>query len=223
MRKAAALMAACSAALMVVALTGCSDPSDNLNSSDRDVCREALWACASSSSDEVVESVAQVVASDDTMLAVEAVRTLGRMRTGRAVEVLGEVASGARDKRDAIRQEAVVQLGRQHGPEVLKVLRQVVKVDHDPRVRVAAVTSLSWHESLQDVPLLVEVAETETDPVVQARAVGAVEKLVSLRFGYDPAASAEERQKAIVRMRRKALTAARSIYEWRENRKRQRQ
>lgn len=222
MSRPVALMAACAAALMAVWPAGCSDPSADLNSPDSDVCREALRECAKSDADGVVERVAEVVAHDDTMVAVEAVRALGSMRTARAIEILGEVASGARDKRNAIRQEAAIQLGRQQGPEALEVLRKVVKVDPDPGVRAAAITSLRWRQSLKDVPLLVEVAETETDRVVQARAVRAVEQLVSLRFGYDPASSAEERQKAIGRMRRKALTAARSVYEWRE-RRRQRQ
>jgi len=222
MSRPVALMAACAAALMAVWSAGCSDPSADLNSPDSDVCREALRECAKSNADGVVDRVAEVVAHDDTMVAVEAVRTLGSMRTARAVGILGEVASGARDKRNAIRQEAVIQLGRQQEPEVLEVLRKVVKVDPDPRVRAAAVTSIAWQRSLKDVPLLVEVAETETDRVVQARAVRAVEQLISLRFGYDPASSSEERKKAIGRMRRKALTAAREVYEWRE-RRRQRQ
>jgi HEAT repeat protein len=221
MSRPVALMAACAAALMAVWPAGCRDPNADLNSPDSEVCREALRECAKSDADGVVERVAEVVAHDDTMVAVEAVRALGSMRTARAVEILGEVASGGRDKRNAIRQEAVIQLGRQQEAEVLEVLRKVVKVDPDPRVRAAAVTSIAWQRSLKDVPLLVEVAETETDRVVQTRAVRAVEQLVSLGFGYDPASSAEERKKAIERMRRKALTAARSVYEWRERRRQQ--
>jgi len=224
MRKAAVRMAAGVVAVMALGLAGCSDPSENLDASDRDVCREALRECAREGGGaEVVERVAAVIPHDDTVLAAEAVRTLGRIQTARAVEILGEVASGAREKRAAIRQEAVVQLGRQEGPEVLEVLRKVVKVDPDPRVRIAAVTSLGWKQSLKDVPLLVEVAENETDPVVQARAVGAIERLVSLKFGFDPSAPLEERQKALQRLRPTALTAARKVSEWREKRRQGRQ
>jgi len=222
MRKAAALVAACGA-WVTLALAGCSDPSDNLDTSDREACIEALRQCAAGASDEVIDRVAEIAGHDDTLLAAEAVRALGRMRVPRAVDVLCEVASGARGRRDAIRQEAVTQLGRQESPKALAVLRQVVKMDPDPRVRVAAITSLAWQRSLEDVPLLVQVAETESDPVVQARAVGAVEGLVSLKFGYEPSAPPEERQEALRRMRSLALTAARSVRAWREERERQRQ
>jgi len=216
MKKAAALAASCAAALMALGLAGCSDPSENLNASDRDVCLEALRECAAGGGDEVVERVAAVVAHDDTLLAAEAVRTLRGIGSPRAVEVLCEVASGAKEKRGSIRKEAVIQLGRLQGGGGLDVLRRVVKVDPDPQVRVAAVTSFAWRRSLQDVPLLVEVAENETDPVVQARAVGAVERLLWLKFGYNPSGTPEERQEALRRMRAVALTAARKVDVWQE-------
>jgi len=222
MSRAVVLAAVCGAGLLAAGLAGCSDPSENLDLSDRDACLQALRKCAEGGSDEAVDRVAAVVANDDTLLAAEAVRTLGRMATPHAVEVLCDVASGAREKRGGLRQEAVVQLGRQEGPEVLKVLRQVVKMDPDPRVRVGAITSLTRQRSLKDVPLLVEVAETDADPVVQARAVGAVERLVQLKFRYNPAGTPEERQEALRRMRSLALTAARAVKTWRDEREEQR-
>ncbi|HUU90059.1 MAG TPA: HEAT repeat domain-containing protein [Phycisphaerae bacterium] len=222
MRKPAALVTVCGAALMGLGLLGCSDPSEKLDVSDRDVCLRALRECAAGGSDEAVDRVAAVVAHDDTLLAAEAIRTLGRMDTPHAVEVLCEMASGAREKRGGLRQEAVVQLGRQQTPETLKVLRQVVKMDPDPRVRVGAITSLARQRSLEDVPLLVEVAETDADPLVQARAVGAVERLVQLKFRYNPAGTPEERQEALRRMRSLALTAARAVKTWRDVREQER-
>lgn len=134
--------------------------------------------------------------------------------------MLREVASGAEEKRGAVRQEAVIQLGRQRSPEALAVLRQVIKTDPDPRVRAAAATSIATQRSLLDVPLLVQVAENETDPLVQARAVGSVEQLVGLKFGYDPTASPAERKKALLRMRSIAVTAAVSMQQWRARQER---
>ena len=222
MSRPVVLAAVCGAAVMGLGLLGCSDPSEKLDVSDRDACLEALRECAAGGSDEAVDRVAAVVGHDDTLLAAEAIRTLGRMNTPRAVEVLCEMASGAREKRGGLRQEAVVQLGRQEGAEALKVLRQVVKMDPDPRVRVGAITSLTRQRSLEDVPLLVKVAETDSDPVVQARAVGAVERLVQLKFRYNPAGTPEERQEALRRMRSLALTAARAVKGWTDKREQQR-
>jgi len=193
-----------------LALAGCNDPTADLDSDRAEEVIRALRACAQSGDERVVGRVASVVTHPDVMVAGEAVRTLGRLRSPKAVEVLRELAAGARDKRIAVRVEAVTQLGRRLGAreKVLPVLRQALKVDPDPRVRAAAATSIAKQRSLNDVALLVEVAENETDPVVQARAVGAVEHLVGLKFGYNPAAPKAEREAALRRMRRLATTAA---------------
>ncbi len=193
-----------------LALAGCNDPTADLDSDRAEEVIRALRACAQSGDEQVVDRVASVVTHPDVMVAGEAVRTLGRLRNPKAVEVLKELAAGARDKRSAVRVEAVTQLGRrlEAREEVLPVLRQALKVDPDPRVRAAAATSIAKQRSLNDVALLVEVAENETDPVVQARAVGAVEQLVGLKFGYNPAAPKAEREAALRRMRRLATTAA---------------
>ena len=195
----------------VLWLCGCSDPTKDLASDDAAKVIPALRASASRASDDTAEKVGKVIASRDTMVSAEAVRSLGAMRQRRAVKILTEVASGVNEKRGAVRQEAVIQLGTQKDPEALNTLRQVLKADPDPRVRAAAATSISRQRSLPDVALLVEVAESETDPVVQARAVGSVERLVGLKFGYDPKASPAERQMALWRMRGIALTAASSL------------
>lgn len=195
----------------VLWLGGCSDPTKDLESDNAAKAIDALRKCATRASDDTAEKVGKVIASRDTMVAAEAVRSLGAMRQRRAVKILTEVASGVNEKRGAVRQEAVIQLGTQKDPEALNTLRQVLKADPDPRVRAAAATSISRQRSLPDVALLVEVAESETDPVVQARAVGSVERLVGLKFGYDPKASPAERQMALRRMRGIALTAASSL------------
>lgn len=196
----------------VLGLCGCSDPTKDLESDDPAKVIKAVRASANRASDETADRLHKVIQNNpDTMVAAEGTRGLGAMRRPRAVKILAEVASGVNEKRGAIRQEAVIQLGMQKDPAALSTLRQVLKSDPDPRVRAAAATSISRQRSLPDVALLVEVAEGETDPVVQARAVGSVERLVGLKFGYDPKASPAERQKALLRMRSIALTAASSL------------
>jgi hypothetical protein len=198
---------------------GCSDPEKDLGSPDQRKVMEAVRKVAERRDDQAVDQVAKVVGHQDTMVAATGVRTLGMMRRARAVKILTEIASGATEKRSAVRQEAVIQLGSQKDPEALNTLRQVIKADPDPRVRAAAATSLSRQHSLPDVALLVQVAEAEQDPVVQARAVGSVERLIGLKFGYDPQASPAERQKALLRMRSIALTAAAGLEDARRNKK----
>ncbi len=206
----------CVAAVAWLILAGCSDPTGGLDSGDPKETIDALRACAENADEEVAERVAEVVSHEDTMVAAEAVRSLGRMRHRAAVEALTQVASGQKDRRTPLRQEAVIQLGRQRQAkeEVLPVLREILQRDPDPRVRGAAAVSLSKQKSLHDVALLMEVAENETDRVVQAQAVGAVERMVGLRFGYDPSASKAERDVALGRMRRFAIRAAAGVEQW---------
>jgi HEAT repeat protein len=199
--------------LTCLALAGCSDPSSDLESGDSKELVKALRECADAPSEKVVTRVQEVVSHEDTMVAAEAVRSLGRMRHPKAVSALKTVASGEKERRSPLRQEAVIQLGRQRGAkeEVLPVLRDILQRDPDPRVRGAAAVSISKQRSLHDVALLMEVAENETDRVVQAQAVGAVERLVGLKFGYDPSASRSERDAALRRMRRFAIRAAAGV------------
>jgi len=204
------------AGLAIFGAAGCSDPTSKLSDANSDEVIKGLRQCAKSDSDEVAEKVAQIVNHQDEMVAAEAVRSLGDMRrSAKVLPVLRQVA--AQDKRGAVRQEAVVQLGKQKAPEALDTLRSVVKADPDPRVRAAAATSLSRQRSLPDVALLVEIAENEQDPMVQSRAVGAVERLIGLKFGYDPTAPLAERKKALQRMRSIALTAAASLQQWKQS------
>jgi len=208
-------------AMSCLAVAGCSDPAADLGSGSTAETIEALRACAETRDPEVVKRVAQVVSHQDTMVAAEAVRSLGRMRHEKAVAVIQDIAAGTLDRRSAVRQEAVIQLGRQRqaSEEVLGTLREVVTVDPDPRVRAAAATSIAQQRSLMDVALLIDVAEQETDPVVQARAVGAVEKMVGLRFGYDPTASKDEREAALQRLRRLGTTAAAAAKRFQEHKR----
>jgi HEAT repeat protein len=125
--------------------------------------------------------------------------------------VLKRVATA--DKRDAVRREAVAQYGAY--AESLDTLREVAKADPDATVRAEAVRSMYRQRSLADVPLLVEIAETEQDLLVQARAVDAVEHLIGgVRFGYDPKSSPAERRKALERMRSQAIRIAASVIEY---------
>lgn len=172
---------------------------------------------AKSDKDEHVKIVVDRVQHKDQMVAAEAVRGLGQMRRPQAADALRKVA--ASDQRGGIRQEAVIQLGRKNEPQSLEVLRQIVKTDPDPRVRGAAATSIARLGSLTDVAVLMDVAETDNDLVVQSRAVGAVEQLIGLKFGFDSKAAPEARKKAMERMRSVALTAASVLQQERNKRK----
>jgi len=193
-------------ALAAAATAGCSEPAEQLASPDQAVIIEALRACRNETRDEVAEKVARVVARPDTRVASEAVRSLGRMRSRRAVRALAHIAGGARERRSTIRREAVVQLGRRReDPEAAAAIRQAVQTDPDPHVRAAAATGLGWRRSPAEVPLLVEVAESDADPMVQACAVSAVERVVGLRFRYDPHASPDARRRVLARIREMAM------------------
>jgi HEAT repeat protein len=192
-------------------LAGCSDAESNLQSPKAEKRIQALRALGKQQSDEAVQKIAEVVNDQDHAVACEAVRVLAQTRRPAAKEVLKRVATA--DKRDAVRREAVAQYGAY--AESLDTLREVAKADPDATVRAEAVRSMYRQRSLADVPLLVEIAETEQDLLVQARAVDAVEHLIGgVRFGYDPKSSPAERRKALERMRSQAIRIAASVIEY---------
>ena len=214
MSRHARLVAAVVLAMGGLWVAGCGDSTDKLKSDDSATCVQGLRELAKSSRDEAVQKVAETVGHRDEVVAAEAVRALGQIRRPRAAEALKQVASA--ERRGVVRQEAVIQLGRRPDANSLEVLRQVVETDPDPRVRAAAATSLARLGSLTDVPLLVKVAENDDDLVVQSRAVGAVESLSGLKFGYDSKAPVDERKRALERMRGVAATAAAVLIEERK-------
>jgi HEAT repeat protein len=191
-------------------LTGCQDPADKLSSLNETERSESLRAVAQRGSEADVDRVAEFAGQDDAV-ASTAVRCLGTMHHPKAAETLMMLAESA--PRPAVREEAVLQLGRVAGPEAIPILEKVLVYDFDPRVRGAAATSLARQNALVDVPVLLDVAETDTDVAVQGRAVGAIEELVGLRFGYDGRASAAKRAEAIKRIRSVAVPAAAALYD----------
>ena len=198
---------------LALAAWGCGDSAEeNLDASSREGRVEAVRALGKRRSDAAAEKLASMVNHEDEETAVEAVRALGRMRRPSASRVLRKVVS--ENRRPKIRRDAAVELGYQRETqEAAEVLRRVLRTDPDPRVRGAAATGLANLKSLADVPLLVEVAETEDDAMVQGRAVGAVERMIGVRFGYDSKASVEERRQAVARMRAVAIRAAAVLQE----------
>ncbi len=136
---------------------------------------------------------------EDLATAVEAVRGLGRMRSPTATTAL--VQTARKEMRPAVRMEAVVALGYREDEGAVRQLREMVEAEPDPAVRGAASAGLGRAGEYEDAMLLLAQVQRETDRAAQAREVGALERLVGARFGYDPKASPEERREAIERMK----------------------
>jgi HEAT repeat protein len=177
-----------------------------LQSANPDECIAGLREVAQRAREADVGRVAEVASRPDATVAAEAVRSLGAIDRPQAVQALAKVA--ADDRRSSIRGEAVLQLGRRREDDVLVVLRSVIVHDPAPQVRGAAAISIARLRSYKDVPLLIEVAEKDDDLDVQGRAVGAVESLIGLKFGYNGRGTPEERAEALARMRNVAPKAA---------------
>jgi HEAT repeat protein len=187
-------------------VAGCSDPAKDAKSGDAKKQMKALSELAKQGDEKAIEVISEVVKDTNQQVATEAVRNLGTIRRPAAVTALKKVV--ATDQRDPVRQEAVGQLGKVGGQEALGALRQVVRVDPDPRVRETAAYGFAIQRSFEDVPLLVEIAESEQDPVVQTRAVRAIEMILGVSFQYDPGAPVAARKKALERIRLGAATLA---------------
>ena len=139
--------------------------------------------------------LAKAVAHEDLATSIEAVRGLGRLRRPAAAQTL--VRTARKDARPDVRVEALVAMGYRDEPESLEALRGAVREDPAPAVRGAAATAIGRAGALSVVDLLLTVAEADVDAMVQGRAVGAIERLVRLDFGYDTAATPEERRQRL--------------------------
>ena len=209
-----ATWAAVAAGLGLVGLglaAGCSDPESKIQSADAKTRIEGIKELAKRQTDQAVQKIAEGVNDRDETVACEVVRALATIQRPAARKVLRDVATT--DKRAVVRQVAVSQYGAFQ--ESLGTLRDTARLDEDPAVRREAVDGFVRQRSLADVPLLVEIAETEQDLAVQARAVNAIERLVGIQYGFDPKAPLAARKKALERIRSQAIrmAAAREAYE----------
>jgi HEAT repeat protein len=205
----AALVAAAAFAIGVLCAAGCKDPDQGVTSSNPNDVAKSVGDLAKRGTDAAVEQISRVATHTDSMVATEAVRSLGSMRQPKAVQALQRVA--AEEKRPDVREAAVLELGRQTRDQQVRLLEEVLQRDPEPRVRAAAASSLSRLKAWDTIPLLMDVAEKDPDLMVQSRAVAAVETMIGLKFGYDAHALPEQRQKALVRMRSIAMTAAATL------------
>jgi HEAT repeat protein len=205
-------MKACAVLLLASALAigaGCSDPSKGLASSDPSEVVTSVKELARAGRDADVERISQATTHADTMVATEAVRCLGSIRREKAVEALSRVVT--EEKRPPVREAAVLELGRQTSDPPIRVLEQTVQHDADSRVRGAAATSLARLRAWDQIPLLMDVAEKDPDPVVRSRAVGAIETMLGVKFGYELHGMPEQQHKALARMRSIAMKAAATL------------
>jgi len=185
--------------LGLLVLAGCSEPAKDLASSDPQARVRAIRALAARGGDAAAESVASVARHEDAATASEAIVALGRMSSGRAVEVLTEVAT--KEERAALRRLAITALAQRPTAEAAETFRQVVRNDPAPEVRAEAAMGLASQGTMDDVPLLVEAAGAETDLAATRSEVTALGTLLGVYFPYDPNDPPEVRQKSLDRTR----------------------
>jgi HEAT repeat protein len=187
----------------LAALAGCAEKAGDVESKDRSARLQGVRQLAAEDSAEAVARIERAASHPDALTAIEAVRVLGASPRPQARQALRKVI--AEEPRAPVRREAVIFLGQRPkdrvGDEDLEVLRRVVVRDPDPRVRSDAAAALGTVGGLADVKLLVDVATTDEDLLVQSRAVRAIEDLLDLRFKYDSKAPAAEREAALRRVR----------------------
>jgi HEAT repeat protein len=202
--------------VMAVTLTGCNDATEKLKSSDKNVVTQAIREIADWDTEQAVTVLTDFVKTQsDEVLAARALRALGGMHRPEAAKALCELAKN--DKRATIRSEAVTQVGRRREASYAKDLFEpLAATDPDPYVRSAAVSAILELNRLADIPMLLNLAQREDAVVVQARAVAAVEKLLTMKSAYNPAASPEQRLEAIARLQTMAVGMAASIQRERE-------
>ncbi|MCX5684123.1 MAG: HEAT repeat domain-containing protein, partial [Planctomycetota bacterium] len=189
---------------------GCAEPGQGINSSDSREVITSVNALAARGSAEDVVQIELATISTDAHVASEAVWGLGSIHSAEAVAALKRVA--VEEKRPEVREEVAYQLGLQRQEASIEMLlEQLLLNDVSPRVRAAAASSLARLRVWEDIPLLVDAAERETDAMVQSRAVSAVESMIGTKVGYDVRAPAPDRRSAVRRLRGVALVAGAAL------------
>ena len=201
--------AICLMSLTCLVLSGCSEPEDGGSSTEMARQVRAIREAAAADNDRAAQQVAKAVQDNDPATAREAVAALGRMSTPAAVEALDRIATS--EPRAEMRQLGVAALAGGKNPRAAEVLRQVLRSDSSPAVRGEAAAGLARVGSLDDVDPLVSAATTETDPLVIRREIAAIERLVGVKFCYDPAAPPEEQRHVLEAVRTFASRLAHDI------------
>jgi hypothetical protein len=179
---------------------GCSDNSSQVTSPEAAKRTAAIRDLARQGTDEAAQALAETARHEDVATAKEAIRGLGRTQLPVAARLLAETART--ERRPEVRLEVAVALGYQPEPEAVQALREMVQSEPDATVRGAAAASLGRAGEFRDALLLLAQAEKEQDLAAQEREVAALEKLMDLRFGFDPKAPPEERRKVIQLIKR---------------------
>ena len=196
---------------IALALAGCGDASDQLNSEDAGKRLEAIHHLAGQGDAASVARLGQATEHEDPWTAREAVWALARAPHPSASEAIHRVLKT--DKRAEVRQMAVLALGRRCENNSRQVLREVARTDPDGAVRAEAAAAVGMVGTLDDVALLADVAATDADPTVQSRAVAAAGALLGITFHYDTKAPEAERRKMLETIRSIAPTMAQRLRE----------
>ncbi len=136
----------------------------------------------------------------DVRVAVQAVRALGAgggRAGGKALKAL--LANG---KRGRVRGEAAAALGLYEStPVELLGERLRITSEPDPDARIGAAKGLARLGKSAGLKELLHVLENDDDPRVRAVAVVAIQKIIGVRFRYDPTAPHDDRAEQVGHIR----------------------
>ena len=191
---------------------GCSDPSEQLDSPDALKRIEAIRALGKQGGSAAAEGLAKAAGHEDAMTARAAVLALSSINHPSARAALKEVV--ASDPRGSVRALGVMALARAARDaaarkEAAEVMRRVVRGDQAEMVRAEAAGALGKVGSVEDVDLLVEVTGMDRSKMVISRAAGAVDRLLGVKFRYDPSAPRKKREERLRVIREVAPAIAR--------------
>jgi len=187
-------------------VAGCSDIDGKLKSADPRDRRQAVQKLSQRQDPEALPKLRKAAEDPDEEVARAAVEGMSNVRTPEAREGIREAA--ANDKRAAVRLAAISAMARQPDKGDLNVARQILRTGDDRQVLMETTILFVIHHSYEDIPMLVEAAESEQDLQAQTRTVRAIEAILGMTFRYDPGAPAEERKKALERIRMQAAALA---------------
>ncbi len=149
-----------------------------------------------------VEALAQAAGDDNTHLAAEATKALGRME----VETIPHVKESLKDRRQRVREAAAGAIGNMGRPAVRKYpgvvadLARVAMNDDSVNVRASAVTALGKMRAHEHMEALLSAMD-DPDAAVRGRAAKAVSRIIGREYGFRASAPRDRRRQVIKKIR----------------------
>jgi len=148
----------------------------NLNSDDPAKRLQGLKSLTDSKDPKAIEYIVGAIGDSDMRIKAKAIDALGNLRATEATPVLVQHLF-LRDTDADVKQRILASLGKIGDPRAAKPIGEFLERDLDPAMRGTAIYALGDIGSVESLPLLDKIAETDGNKTIERLAKEAAEKV----------------------------------------------